>query len=81
MTNYRRLRLLDEEARRRLALAQVDEPHRREHLEVAEALAWAVRQARKEVRPCKSVILSPLSPRSWRGRYGRRTGSVSAPSR
>ena len=80
MTKQRRLRLLEEETRRRRALAQLDEPRRREHLEVAEALAWAAYQARKEVRPCKSVTLLPFSPTSWRGRFGRSTESASAPS-
>lgn len=63
MTRDRRRVLLEAEAKRHRALAQLDKPRRLEHLEVAAALAWAARQARKEVRPCRSVILSPLSRR------------------
>lgn len=68
MTKARRLELLEAEVRRHRALAKADEPRRAEHLEVAEALAWAARQARKEVRPCKSVILLPLPRPSTRRR-------------
>lgn len=44
MTQQRRQELIRAEALRHCNLARLDEPRRREHMEVAEALEWAVRE-------------------------------------
>ena len=77
----RRLELIEAEVLRHIAVSKLDTDRRAEHEEVAEALAWALGRLRKEGHPCRSVRLSPLSPRpsarSWTasGRTGKRSAS------
>lgn len=56
MDNRRRLELLRQEVRRKRQIARLDESRRLEHLEVAEALAYAAEIISREEFPCKLEI-------------------------
>lgn len=54
----RRAELLWAEALRHEGIAKLDGPRRLEHLEVAEALAYAAKRIAKEDKPCSSETKS-----------------------
>lgn len=68
----RRLTLIQEEARRHRAMADLDMPRRLEHMEVAEALDYAAEKMSREDRPCKLAIsIDSYRKRSARNAPGR----------
>ena len=62
MDNRRRLELIRQEVRRKRQIARLDAAHRLEHLEVAEALAYAAEIISREDESCKLAIKSSLPP-------------------
>lgn len=71
----RQTELVRQEAQRRRAFAELDEPRRLEHLEVAEALRAAANALERDERLCRSEISLPSPrPRSRRSRRARCRG-------
>ena len=62
MDNSRRLELIRQEVRRKRQSARLDAAHRLEHLEVAEALAYAAEIISREDAPCELAIKSSSPP-------------------
>lgn len=62
MDNRRRLELIWQEVRRKRQIARLDAANRLEHLEVAEALAYAAEIISREDESCKLAIKSSLPP-------------------
>lgn len=76
MDNRRRLELIRQEVRRKRQISRLDAAHRLEHLEVAEALAYAAEIISREDKPCKLAIKSsspPLHSRVRKAARARRT--------